>query len=416
MAESLPEAVPVLPVADLMRSVAFYERLGFTPDALYPSDDGTGYAILAFGATEIHLSEDPAVAEGPSRSGVYLRVADVDALHASWTALGAREVHPPIDQAYGIREFATEDPDGNLWRIGANIAGHVPEPSPGTATVIDPELGAPVLDEAVAAAEIAAFHQPLGFEVDEAGLIVGSGAVPAVELDEPGGPRVDPTATDGLAATDGLGGAGALAGAGAPALADERAGTQGSAASDGRPGTGDDAWYRLVAEGERCAGCGFAFRELPARALGAEARDVVHEFGRILLAADDDAVRRRPAADSWSALEYGVHVRDVLRVFADRIVLTLAQDHPELAWWDHEAAIDDGMANESDVSAVADDMGRNASHLSEALRRVTEDDWDRSATRTGPDGTVERFTIELLARYALHEAYHHRHDAEQLLG
>ena len=48
------------------------------------------------------------------------------------------------------------------------------------------------------------------------------------------------------------------------------------------------------------------------------------------------------------------------------------------------------MANESDVSAVVDDMGRNAAKLSEALRLVTEDDWDRSASRRGG----ERITIE----------------------
>jgi hypothetical protein len=56
-------------------------------------------------------------------------------------------------------------------------------------------------------------------------------------------------------------------------------------------------------------------------------------------------------------------------------------------------------------------MGRNAAKLSEALRLVTEDDWDRSASRWGG----ERITIEELARFALHEVVHHRNDAQQAL-
>ncbi len=70
------------------------------------------------------------------------------------------------------------------------------------------------------------------------------------------------------------------------------------------------------------------------------------------------------------------------------------------------------MANESDVSAVADDLGRNASKLSEALRMVDEESWDRRATRRDD----EVFTIELMARFTLHEVVHHRHDAEPALA
>ena len=105
-------------------------------------------------------------------------------------------------------------------------------------------------------------------------------------------------------------------------------------------------------------------------------------------------------------------MRDALSVFAERIVRTLAEHGPELGWWDHEAAIADGMANESDVGAVVDDLQRNAAKLSEALRLVTDDDWDRPATRR----PGEPMTIELQARLALHEVVHHRVDAEAALA
>jgi hypothetical protein len=184
-----------------------------------------------------------------------------------------------------------------------------------------------------------------------------------------------------------------------------------AARHDGGPGTHLDAWLPLVASAATCAGCGLAPAELPARALGAQIRDEVHALGLLLAAADDRALRRRPAPGSWSALEYGVHVRDLLVVFADRVVRTLADHEPELGWWDHEAAIADQMANESFVDAVVDDLGRNASKLSESLRLVSDEDWARAATRR----SGERFTIELMARFALHEVVHHRADARAAL-
>ena len=349
-------AVPVLPVVEITRAVAFYERLGFVVRAAYD-----GYAIVAFDGAEVHLNELPQLAGTESPAGAYLRVADVDAVHARWTAMGAREVAPVADQPYGIREFATEDLDGNLWRIGAPVRG-------GPLDGWEPD-DAPAEAPADGSGRAAA-------AVDGPGAVAGPG----------------PDAMPAEASTDGEAG--------------------GSDRTDGGPGTGEAHWFPLVADGGRCAGCGLAPGELHERALGAEVRDIVHAFGEELVAADDDAVRRRPAPGSWSALEYGVHVRDLLVVFAERIIRTLAEHEPELGWWDHEAAIEDGMANESDVSAVADDLGRNASKLSEALRLVDEDDWSRGATRRGS----ERFTIELMARFTLHEVVHHRADARVALA
>ena len=376
--------VPVLPVADLVRSAAWYERLGFRVQGAW--DD---YVILDFEGAEVHLTQLAAEAVGqPSWSGAYLRVADADALHARWIALGAPEVAPPTDRDHAMREFATQDLDNNLWRVGSPLTVAAfddadPDVHRFDGTETEPTIGATGTATATASAPADELASARADVVASSPLPVGDRDASADEDHAEAGP--------GTAVANPV------------------------TATDGGPGTTDDAWLGIVQGDRPCAGCGFRPAELPARALGAEARDLVHEFGRMLLAADDDDVRARPDPAMWTALEYGVHVRDVLRVYADRIVRTLAQDHPELAWYDQEAAIADGMANESDVGAVADDMGRNASHLSEALRQVTEDDWDRSATRTSPFGT-QRFTIELLARFAVHEVVHHRADAERSLA
>jgi len=307
-------AVPVLPVADLVRSLAWYGRLGFEVGAAY--DD---YAILTFEGAELHLAENPSIAGTLSWSGAYLRVPDAAAVHRSWMDVGAREVAPVADQPYGIREFATEDLDGNLWRVGSPV---------------------------------------------------------------PDGPL------------------------------DGDAPQEAEAPVDGGPGTTEASWRAVVASGRPCAGCGLVAADGTVASLAGRVRDEAHRWAAVLGDADDDAVRARPEPGTWSALEYGAHVRDVLSVFTERIVRTRAEDQPELGWWDHEAAIEDGWDNESDVAAVVDDLARNASHLTEALDLVPADAWDRTATRR--DG--EAFTIELLARFALHEVAHHRVDAERSLS
>lgn len=42
-------------------------------------------------------------------------VDDVDAHHAHAVAAGATIAYPPTDQSYGMREYGTHDPEGQLW-------------------------------------------------------------------------------------------------------------------------------------------------------------------------------------------------------------------------------------------------------------------------------------------------------------
>jgi catechol 2,3-dioxygenase-like lactoylglutathione lyase family enzyme len=368
-------ASAVLPVADLARSLAFYERLGF--EVLGQWDD---YAILSFGEAELHLAQHPEVDGQPSWSGAYLYVRDLSAVHATWMAAGAREVKPPEETDLGLLEFVTEDLDGNLLRVGSPVASSSASASaesgdgPGVTDRPDERGARERTDFPDEHAD-----QPVSSGPDVAGGMAGSQAI---------GDETSPP-SNGSSATD------------VPARL------------PGGPGTDDTEWLPLVASGLPCGGCGLVATELPNLALGAQVREEAHALGDLLRHADDDAIRHRPSPTAWSALEHGVHVRGALHVFADRIVRTLRQDEPELGWWDHEAAIADGMANESDVDAVADDLGRNAALVSESIRLIgRESDWQRRSYRRG----VETFTIELLARYTLHEVVHHRTEAARILA
>ena len=308
--------VPVLAVGDLQRSLAFYKSLGFI---LIVEFDG--YAILAFQGAETHLAQiDTLPPPDKSVSGAYLRADDADAVYEIWMAAGAPDLKPPTDEPYGIREFATEDVDGNLWRVGSLRPSAPPRPGGRDHT---------------------------------------------------------------------------MSGVDAP--------------TDGSPGTTDASWLEIVVSGT-CAGCLLTASDGAAGTIGGRIVEEAQRWAPLLDATEQD-VRARPDPVTWSALEYAVHVRDALGVFNERVARMLVEFDPELGWWDHEAAIEDGHANALDVESVVQDLVRNALELRGTLQRVTGTAWYRTGTRRGR----ETFTIETTARFALHEVVHHRVDAHRSL-
>jgi catechol 2,3-dioxygenase-like lactoylglutathione lyase family enzyme len=118
---------PVLLVADLERSVAYYrDRLGFhcathgdPPD--FATADRDGQTILL------------ALAEDSSRLvphwkivdmmwNVYIRVDDADAIYAEVQERGAEIDYTIYDAPHGFREFGVTDPDGHDIAFGQRIS------------------------------------------------------------------------------------------------------------------------------------------------------------------------------------------------------------------------------------------------------------------------------------------------------
>ncbi len=167
-------------------------------------------------------------------------------------------------------------------------------------------------------------------------------------------------------------------------------------------------------------GSGFSFAGPPAESqegLGAELGPaLLRESDRwvelLARSAGPGEWRRRPNALAWSALEYGAHVRDVLVLFRRRVSQAIVEDDPEFGWWDHEAAALADRYNGQDPDTVADALRTNAEELVAELADLDDAAWQRAGTRR----RGERFTVEGLARFALHEAHHHRIDAQALIS
>ena len=114
-------AIPVLPSRDLDETVAFWGLLGF--ELVFEQEDPDPYAILAWGAVELHFFGHSGVEPAGSLAGCYLRVDDADVVHRSWRTLdlpgaGIPRLSEIADRPWGMREFEVVDPDGNRVRVG----------------------------------------------------------------------------------------------------------------------------------------------------------------------------------------------------------------------------------------------------------------------------------------------------------
>ncbi|WP_269585136.1 bleomycin resistance protein [Roseibium sp. Sym1] len=117
----LSHIAPVLPVADLKASLAYYrDKLLFETRFEWADTDAepARYAILARDHVELHLSAGAT----PHPATAYCFVDGVDGYYAEVKAAGANVTEALADQPWEMREFETRDPDGNVLVFGEHCS------------------------------------------------------------------------------------------------------------------------------------------------------------------------------------------------------------------------------------------------------------------------------------------------------
>lgn len=111
--------VPMAPVADVRRSIEFYERLGFDVYNTFEDGHTVEWAYLWNGGAHLMLTrtEGPVAPESQTML-LYLYAADVAAYHQELLGRGL-EVGPIEERPYMEHgEFALADPDGYCLLVG----------------------------------------------------------------------------------------------------------------------------------------------------------------------------------------------------------------------------------------------------------------------------------------------------------
>ncbi len=170
--------------------------------------------------------------------------------------------------------------------------------------------------------------------------------------------------------------------------------------ADPPPDTKDWTWTLS----RRCDQCGFAAGEVEASEIAERAFIAAEEWVQILRSSP--AVASRPAPTVWSPLEYGCHVRDVFRLFDDRLALVLAEEHPTFANWDQDEAAIVGRYHAEDPEVVAEEIEALIQVFVVRIQSLTPAQFGRRGTRSNGD----EFDIISLLRYCLHDVIHHLWD------
>ena len=157
-------------------------------------------------------------------------------------------------------------------------------------------------------------------------------------------------------------------------------------------------WTWLL--GRPCPECGYDARSVDDADVAPAVRDNTAAWRSVV---HDTA---RPDERTWSPLEYACHVRDVHRIYLERLRLVLGQDDPLYPNWDQDVTAVAERYGEQDPDRVADELEQAGYALADAFAGLAPEQWSRPGRRS--DGAS--FTVSTFARYYLHDLVHHRHD------
>ena len=127
---------PILNVASVGDSMAWFERLGWRRGFSWPEGDADpGFGSVCSDKAEIFLCRGsqgsrgtilPSFPGDDATDGVWMSwwmgsPAEVDEMHQTALSHGMTVTYPPTDEPWGVREFHLRHPDGHMFRVSAGV-------------------------------------------------------------------------------------------------------------------------------------------------------------------------------------------------------------------------------------------------------------------------------------------------------
>jgi hypothetical protein len=122
-------------------------------------------------------------------------------------------------------------------------------------------------------------------------------------------------------------------------------------------------------------------------------------------------LKRRPAPNKWSAHEHACHLAAVHQLFFSRLDLMLSQNHPVIKPYLPHKDDEDGALLEVDLAEALERFSCDRKSLVDRLRRLSPEDWQRSAEHPEYDP----YSVFILFRHAAMHDMLHAYRIEELL-
>ena len=92
-------------------------------------------------------------------------------------------------------------------------------------------------------------------------------------------------------------------------------------------------------------------------------------FRRALLR-DDDAIRHRPAAGEWSAIEVVGHMIDKMGIWISRVERLLAEERPALPAYDQDALVREHDYQHADPEVLFEQLKQGCERFASLIERI----------------------------------------------
>ena len=124
-------------------------------------------------------------------------------------------------------------------------------------------------------------------------------------------------------------------------------------------------------------------------------------------------LRTRPAPDVWSAIEYSCHVRDVLLIQRDRVILALVERLPSFPRMYRDERVSLTGYQQEPLQDLLAELDVATNLFAKVFDRLSTEQMSRQCIYNFPEPT-ER-DIAWLGRHTVHEATHHLGDIRAVL-
>lgn len=164
---------------------------------------------------------------------------------------------------------------------------------------------------------------------------------------------------------------------------------------------------------DRCEECGFEYNVTEAPKAASSIVAGIAELAGLLVDPDADLRSRREPA-TWSPVEYGCHVRDVLLVQRERVLAARRTDRPSFNPMGRDERADhDGYADQQPAD-VARQLNDAAQLFTNVLNLLSSQDWDRDLMYNYPKPAAR--SLRWVAVHTVHEVSHHLLDVRRQLA
>ncbi len=167
---------------------------------------------------------------------------------------------------------------------------------------------------------------------------------------------------------------------------------------------------------DHCGECGFTYADHGPVTLATEIADLGARYAAVLTdrGVNETRLNARSAPEIWSPVEYGCHVRDVLLVQRERLLLALVEDEPAFVPIYRDRRVDLARYGDETPGQVVSEIAFAAGLLAWVLDGLTGPRWGRTCTYNYPEPSQR--TVLWLAQHTLHEEVHHLRDIERAVS